>query len=80
MNRCVACINRRRFAQASGMRWPSRWLRVCYPHFMLRHARMHIAGRVALLLLATAGATVGTICLGWCIGFAAKVAAAWVGR
>ena len=75
MSRCVACINRRRFAKASGMRWPGRWLRQCYPHYMLRHARLHIAGRVALLLLVVPTTLASVIGLGIGIGKLARALA-----
>ena len=76
MSRCVACTNRRRFAKASGVRWPSRWLRRCYPHFALRHARLHIAGRIALLLLVFPAVAAAVIAFGFVVGQAMR----WVGR
>jgi hypothetical protein len=63
----VACRNRRHFARSSGLRWRS-FLRVCFPCWQLRQARLHIAGRVALLLLGVPVVTAAVIALGWGIG------------
>lgn len=64
---CYDCRNRRAFARGSGLGWRSMF-RVCYSHWRQRQARLHIAGRVALVAIVAA-----LIVCGVC-GFVAKVA------
>jgi hypothetical protein len=51
--RCVDCVNRRRFARGVSLTWWSPF-RVCYAHWLKWHARLHIAGRIALVSIGTA--------------------------
>ena len=68
---CLDCRNRRRFARGSGLGWRSMF-RICYPCWQRRHARLHVAGRVALVAFGAAFAI--ALCLAAAAGWASKVA------
>ena len=51
---CLDCRAARHWSRSSGLsRWRS-WFRLCWTHWQRRHARLHIAGQLALAGIATA--------------------------
>lgn len=62
MRPCYTCQSYRRWLRSSGVsRWRT-WFRLCWTHHMQRHARLYIAGRLALLgCLALAAAGLGIL-------------------
>lgn len=49
---CYACRSHRTWARLHGLsRWRS-WFRYCWTHGQRRHARLRIAGQLALVLIA----------------------------
>lgn len=66
--RCHDCKSARRWARSCGCSWLLSLTRQCWSHYSALQGFLHIAGRVAMVLVAVA---VGALCL---IGFVNKIA------